>query len=335
MRLLGGWRAASCLGAALVAVSAGVGAQGLKDLLPDWWKDPFGIDQKTSPAPQQRWQSTRPLPVVPEPKSAAEALKLETPLSLPELTEFALINNPRTRQAWFTARAAAGAVGVLKGDDFPTITGGYIYQRSRPASGTTGVVGNWLKRWGPSISISYTIYDFGLGDARLEAAEARLLAANLGQNRVLQELIFLVEQAYYQLIGIEALVRVNEQALKNVETALDAARRRRDSGVATVADVFRSETQVAQAQLTLTRSRGDFEKARGQLAAVVGLPVNSALRVLTLSAPPQTRQNLQTITSYLDTVKSLRPDLVAVHNAGNPRKYVHQFWVDSLVHDPN
>ena len=66
------------------------------------------------------------------------------------------------------------------------------------------------------------------------------------------------------------LVRVNELSLKNLETALDAARRRRESGLATVADVYRAETQVAQAQLNLTRSRGELEKARGQLATVVG-----------------------------------------------------------------
>jgi outer membrane protein TolC len=138
-----------------------------------------------------------------------------------------------------------------------------------------------------------------------------LLAANLAQNRVLQEVIFQVEQAYYQLIGIDALVRVNEQALKNLETALDAARRRRDSGVATVADVYRSETQVAQARLTLTRSRGEFEKARGQLASVVGMPVNSSFKVQTLAAPPQTQEAVKGITAYLQTAKLSRPDLVA------------------------
>ena len=148
-------------------------------------------------------------------------------------------------------------------------------------------------------------------DAKVDAAEYRLLAANLAQNRVLQEVIFQVEQAYYQLIGVEALVRVNEQSLKNIETALDAARRRRESGLATVADVYRTETQVAQAQLTLTRSRGEFEKARGQLSTVVGLPISSSVRVQTLTAPPQTTQAVSAINDYLERVKLIRPDLVA------------------------
>ena len=30
----------------------------------------------------------------------------------------------------------------------------------------------------------------------------------------------------------------------------------------------------------------------------------------------------------------VRPDLVAVDNPESPRKYLKQFWLDSLVHDP-
>ena len=66
-------------------------------------------------------------------------------------------------------------------------------------------------------------------------------------------------------------MQVNELTLKNLRTSLDAAGRRRESGLATVADVYRAETQVAQAELNLIRSRGELEKARGQLATAVGL----------------------------------------------------------------
>jgi len=302
MRLFGGWSAASCLGVALAVVGTNSYAQ--------WWKDPFNTEQKTAPAPDKRWEPTAPLPALTI-LGAAESLAGDKPLTLPELTEFALRNNPRTRQAWFAARVAAASLGVTKGDELPQIAGGYAVAHTRPVSATSGLIAPWLNRWGPQISFSYVLYDFGGVGDRVEAAEYRLLAANLAQNRVLQEVIFQVEQAYYQLIGIEALVRVNEQSLKNIETALDAARRRRESGLATVADVFRAETQVAQAQLTLTRSRGEFEKARGQLSTVVGLPINSAVRVHTLTAPPQTTQAVNAINDYLERAKSIRPDLVA------------------------
>jgi len=275
-----------------------------------WVRDPFGMEQKTAPAPEKRWEPDRELPTVPVPEPSG-TLASERALTLPELTEFALRNNPRTRQAWYAARAAAASLGFAKGDDLPEIAAAYTVTRQRPLSGTTGAISPWLTRYGPSISFSYVLFDFGAGDQRVEAAEYRLLAANLAHNRTLQDVIFQVEQAYYQLIGVEALVRINQQALKNIETALDAARRRRQSGLATAADVSRTETQVAQAVLALTRSRGDLEKARGQLATVVGLPLSGALHVQVLSAPPQTDQVVTTVGQYLEKMKDTRPDLMA------------------------
>jgi outer membrane protein len=292
-----------CLAAAFSVASSQAWAQQY------WLEDPLGV-MRTSPAPERSWLPDRELPTVPVPELSGRP-DPERVLSLPELTEFALRNNPRTRQAWYSARATAAAVGVVRGEDLPDITGGYTFNRSRPVSATSGVASPWLNRYGPSISFSYVLFDFGAKDDRREAAEYRLLNANLAHNRTLQDLIFQVEQAYYQLIGVEALVRVNQQALKNIETALDAVRRRREGGLATVADVYRTDTQVAQAQLALTRSRGDLEKARGQLATVVGLPVNTSLRIQTLSSPPETAQVVTSVTAYLEQMKTSRPDLLA------------------------
>jgi outer membrane protein TolC len=272
--------------------------------------DPFGVDRNVSPAPNLKWEPTLTLPEVRAPQRGR--LPAGTaPLSLPELTEMALQNNPKTRQAWFAARAAAANVGVEKSDDFPTIIGGYSITRSQQVSNTSGALVPWQTRWGPTISLTYMLYDFGYGESLTEAAEYRSLAASLSHNRVLQDVIFQVEQAFYLLIGIDALVRVNELSLKNTQTAHEITQRRRDSGLATVADVYRTETQIAQAQLNLTRSRGDLEKARGQLAVAVGLPVGGALNIQTLSGPPQIREITASLNSLLDRAKASRPDLVA------------------------
>jgi outer membrane protein TolC len=154
------------------------------------------------------------------------------------------------------------------------------------------------------------LYDFGAGDSRVEAAEYQALAAALSQNRVLQDVVFLVEQAYYRFLGFEALVRSNELFLKSVNTSLDATQRRREGGLATAADVYRAETQVAQAQLNLTRSRGELEKARGALASVVGLPVNATLRIQSFDGEPRIREITESMNDILNRAKANRPDLI-------------------------
>jgi outer membrane protein TolC len=214
------------------------------------------------------------------------------------------------RQAWFAARAAAAGVAIEDADDLPTITANYALTRIRPISGTTGQLSPWQTRHGPSVTLTYVLFDLAR-EYQGEAAEFRLLAANLNQNRVLQDVVFQVESAYYRLLGLDALIRVNEQSLQNSRTALDSAQRRRESGLATVADVYRSETQVAQAEVFLTRSRGELEKARGQLATAVGLPVNQSLRVQTVSELPRVQELTASLNDMLERARATRPDLVA------------------------
>lgn len=272
--------------------------------------DPFGTDQKVAPAPHLRWESASPLPQVPAIGSAEEIAR-DPPLSLPELTEFALRNNPRTRQSWLAARAAAAGVGIERAEFLPSISGTLGINRTRQVSNTSGAIVPWQTRYGPSISFSYVLFDFGASSLQVETSEYRLLAANLAHNRALQDVVFLVEQAYYRLLGTDALVRINEQSLKNAETVLEAARKRRESGLATVADVYRAETLVAQARLNLTRSRGELEKNRGQLATVVGLPVNQSIAVKSLAVPLRIADVESSVADMLTRAKATRPDIVA------------------------
>lgn len=273
------------------------------------WSDPFGTNDGTVAEPHLRWEGALPLPAG-SPQTTGE-LARNQPLSLPELTEFALRNNPRTRQSWLAARAAAAGVGIEKADQLPQISASYGVTRTRPVSATTGTVSPWQTRFGPSVSLSHVLFDFGVRGYQIESSEYRLLAANLAHNRVLQDVVFQVEQAYYRLIGNDALVKVNSQSLNNAKTVLEAARKRRESGLATVADVYRAETQVAQSQLNLTRSSGELEKSRGQLASVVGLPVNVTINVQPLQQPPQIAEMTAGISELLEKARSSRPDLAA------------------------
>jgi len=271
--------------------------------------DPFGTNEGVSTAPNLRWESKTALPAVPQPP-VPELPPAGTPLSLPELTELALRNNPLTRQAWFGALAAAAGIGIEQAQRLPQISANYNWQRGESA-GQTGNQVNWITRWGPSITLSYLLLDFGASASQVRAAEFTTLAAALSQNRVLQNVVFQTEQAYYTLLGSDALVRSNELFLKSVQTSLDATQRRREAGLATVADVYRAETQVAQAQLNLTRSRGDKEKSRGVLASAVGLPVNALPPVQLLDGEPRVGATKESLTELLARAKGTRPDLIA------------------------
>jgi outer membrane protein len=274
--------------------------------------DPSNVESLTSPAANRPWQPDQALPALTRGAGApAVPNQFTGPLSLAELTDLALMLNPRTRQAWLSARAEAAALGIENADDWPTITALYSHRVGRTISGTTGNPVPVQTLYGPSISLSYLLFDFGQGEAASEAANFRLLAANLAQNRTLQEVATQVEQAYYRVLAFDYLVRASRDSLKNFETALDATQRRRTSGLATAGDEYRADTQVGQARLTLTRNDGELSKARGQLANAAGLPVNYDLQLKPVNELPTVSEVKQSLDGLIEKAKASRPDLIA------------------------
>jgi outer membrane protein TolC len=257
--------------------------------------------------------------------------ELSRPVSLAQLTEIALRLNVRARQAWLQARVEAAQSGVDHAGDFPQINGLVSDRIARNVSATSGINNNTLidqsgnsataaaggrpysvyTVYGPTLSLSYVLYDSGKRAADKEATEYRILAANLAQNRALQDVAFQVEQAYYRVLGLEQLLGASRESLKNFETALDASKRRRESGLATAADFYRAETQVGQAQLVLSRNEGELSKARGLLAVAVGLPVDYPLKLQPMAERPQVAAITRSMEALLTDAKANRPDLVA------------------------
>jgi len=274
--------------------------------------DPRGYGALTAPSRSEKWVPTEPLPEVPIPGvPSALAGELRHPLSLVQLTDLALQLNPKTREVWAAARAEAMGVGVVAANEFPQLGLLLNFNRVQSASQTTGNLVPAQNRYGPTLTLSWVLFDFGQRAAEVEAQRYRLLAANLAQNRVLQDVAFQVEQAYYRVLGLEALVKATREQLRSFETGLDATRRRRDSGLATIGDVYRAETAAGQARLLVQRTEGELRKSRGALNTAVGLPVNFSLQLRPWDDRPPVREIAQSVDRLLERIKADRPDLVA------------------------
>ncbi|MCC6533555.1 MAG: TolC family protein [Burkholderiales bacterium] len=274
--------------------------------------DPYATHRLVAPTPYSRWQSVDAVePPAPALEVVADSAAVYT---LAQLTDMALRNNPRTRQAWAVARFEAAQYGIAHAALMPRADLLLNFTRARVISNTTGAATTEQNRYGPNASLSYVLYDFGARAAEVEAQGYRVLAANLTQNRVLQEVVFQVEQAYFRLMGVEQLVRAGTQALKSSEATLDAARRRHQAGLATIGDVFRSETAVAQAALNLRRAEGEVFKAKGQVASACGFPVTTALRLQPWSDEPKSSQMQDTLESMLKRASTSRPDVAAAQS---------------------
>lgn len=271
-------------------------------------------DSSPSPRPGISWSGTHDLRV---PAVATSIALPARALTLAELTDFALLNNPRTREVWAAARADAAALGIAEAAFFPTIDGLISATRTRSnnnsntnSNNSSNNSGGAQTRISPGISLSYVLFDFGARAATADAARYGLLAANLTQNRALQDVVLQVEQAYFLLLGARQTIGAARQTLATAQASFDAANARRAAGLATIGDVYQAQTALAQARLALERANGEAAKFRGELATALGLAANTPLEVAPADAPP-TREIKNTVDAYLAQARLNRPDLVA------------------------
>src|SRR6185369_15694647 len=127
--------------------------------------------------------------------------------SLAELIDFAQSHNPETRFTWERARAQAAALGVARSELYPTLAAVALSSTERDdiLAGST-FVRQTVESLRVAFDLSYTVFDFGARAGRIDAAKAKLFAANFAFNDTHRNIIFRVEKAYYELLNTSGQV---------------------------------------------------------------------------------------------------------------------------------
>ena len=114
------------------------------------------------PSPSAAWtppQGRADREVQPPPPVPADLEQRIRRLTLAEVVDLGLRNNPATRLSWANARAAAAAYGSERGAYFPTIDGEVAATRLK----TTASEGRSAVRQSildPGLNLSYLVFDF-------------------------------------------------------------------------------------------------------------------------------------------------------------------------------
>ncbi len=240
--------------------------------------------------------------------SAAPAAK--PGLTLVQFTDLALQRNSKTRQAWAALRASAAGVELARAGYWPLIDATLSAQRSR-ALNFSGLPSTTQTRYGASVSLSYLLWDFGVRSGTLEQSRFELASARLSQDQMVQDVILQVEQAYYQVLGLQAVVEANRQSLNDANINLAAAQDRRAAGLATVGDAYKAEAALAGAKLALQQSEGQLASAHGALAAAIGDAPDTPLALAAWEAQVTAVLPTQSVSSLLDDARHARPELLA------------------------
>ena len=272
-----------------------------------------------SPSPEISW--TPPPDAVPRiaasDTSAAAAVPPDIAdrvqrLTLAEIVDLGLRNNPTTRLAWANAQAAAAVYGSERGAWFPTIDGDVSAARLKTAAsqGRSAVEQSVLT---PSITLNYLLFDFGGRTGRVAGARQRLLAASFTHNAAIQDVVLQVQVSYFRYLANRALLFAQRTTLEEARTNLTAAEERRRVGLATIADVLQARTAESQARLDLQTIEGNVQTTRGALALALGLPANLPYDVDSSAAAAPVAPLADSVNAIIATALQGRPDLAATH----------------------
>ncbi|HKO01425.1 MAG TPA: TolC family protein [Thermoanaerobaculia bacterium] len=228
-----------------------------------------------------------------------------TTVSLAQIIDVALSNNPDTRSAWLRARVAEAQLRSSESAYLPEIDGGVV--ASRQKSGNNGA----QTGLGISIGLSWLLFDFGGREAAIEQARQTLIAAGFEHNQVIQDVVLRAEQAYYGYLDSKALLEAQDATLKERQIALESAEARHRAGVATIADVLQARTARSQAQLNRETIEGNLRTIEGLLATTMGLPATTRFDFGTLPLDIPTHKVAEEVDALLARAVTQRPELAA------------------------
>jgi len=248
------------------------------------------------------------------------SLDFSQPLSLADVTEVALCNNPQTRESYANAKVQAAQLGIAKSAFLPTLTDNFSINENyaNPKSASRGREYNNLSN---NLAASYLLYDFGNRDAALENARQLLNAVSATQSAIVQNLLLAAIKAYYQVqTDIALLAATKESESFNLES-FKSAEAKYKAGVSTPADKLQAETAYAQAVLTRVTAEGALKTDYGILANVMGLNANMPLKITAIdNAPVNASEIERDINQLIEYARVRRPDLVASEAQVNAAK---------------
>ncbi len=240
-------------------------------------------------------------------------------LSLIDVLDIALKNNPQIKQAWLNIDVGSYSYKTQLSEAFPTITGQLGYSNNRTKYDETSTSSR-TEGLTPSITLDYLLFNFGGRTADIMNFKYKLNSIKFETNSFVQNFIYNVIQAYYDLFSTLA----NENAAKETENssyeAFKAASVRYDIGLVPLTDKLQAETSYTQNRLLRERAENEAKIKRAELNYLLNISPVIELKL----APPMldvSKDDFQeNIVNLIERALENRPDLKAYYETKKAKK---------------
>ena len=207
-------------------------------------------------------------------------------LGLEDAIEIALCNNAKVKMTWLDVKVKLSNVGEARAPYFPNAS----------LSRTRGKQRNWVEEsiFGNSridsqsayASINWRIFDFGERSGNLLSAKNSHAAAWATYHGALYDTRKSVIAAYFETLS--ARITWSSQQYKEhlAQQTLEVLKRRLSSGAASITEVARAVSNLANTAHERNRSKGAYDKATLALSQALGLPVQKSINAFMLKDVP-------------------------------------------------
>lgn len=217
--------------------------------------------------------------------ASASALQAQTvTLTLDQATRAALENNLSIVQADANVGAAQAGVTAAYGGYLPTLSATGSWNRSQTSGvGSATVNGVTFEgaattatsnNFNSSLNLNWTLFDGFAQQGQVGQASSRSISSEYTATRTRQSIVFQVESNYLNVLRNDQLVKVSEGSLKRDRRQLERINESNRVGASSLADVYRQQSQVAGDELLLIQAQNNFDKAKADLVALIGLDVD-------------------------------------------------------------
>ncbi len=229
--------------------------------------------------------------------------------SLQDVINLGLCRNPQTAAAYAALRSSHFNKNAAYANYLPSVSAGVNANKNFSQSKDTKNP-NYDWSYGGSISASYLIFDFGKRESDFAQTLATYRAAGFDYSETVQNFVYGLVGAYYELLNADADVKAAESALKVAQTAKDTADKKYKAGVVAKADVYKAETTLASSQLALERSKNNREITKGTLLTKLSFPANQEIKIADMSSSFGSEAESESIDELIKIAREKRPDLL-------------------------
>ena len=213
--------------------------------------------------------------------------------------------NPTLTAQRETLKASDANVAIAKAAGRPQVTGTVGLNKDLSRSGILQTEGS-----GPTVSagldISYPLFNGGSVRNNVRAAETRVEAGRATLRAVEGDVFTNAVTAYMDVIRDRAIVELNQNNVKVLETNLEATRDRFQIGDLTRTDVAQSEARLQLGRSQLAESQGQLTASEATYRQVIGHPPGS------LAPPPPLPPLPATPDQAVQIALANNPDLFSI-----------------------